>query len=288
MSASRSIRQYQSRLDRVVNYIYDHLDDDIDLNHLAEIACLSPYHWHRTYRGFKGETIKATVKRLRLHRAASQLVNTDMAIDKIVAQSGYSGMSAFSRAFATSYLMPPARYRATGKLSSFQSNIVQGEFGVHDQKKYEVELRDVGALNLVGLVHGGPYMEIGRAFEKLAVFGHEKGLFGPGTGSMALYFDDPDTVKTSELRSFAGMLEIRPTEIERPYERVVVEAGRFAVLRYNGPYSELPSVYNWFYGAWLPDADVEVRDAPCMEDYLNDPRRVAPNELLTDIFMPIK
>lgn len=131
-------------------------------------------------------------------------------------------------------------------------------------------------------------MEIGRAFEKLGVFGQEKGLFGPGSRSLAVYFDDPDTVKTSELRSFAGMLEIKPIEVEAPFERLVIDAGRFAVMTYKGPYSELPKAYNWLYGTWLPNAGVEVRDAVCFEDYLNDPRHVAPNDLLTDIFMPIK
>jgi len=36
---------YEVRFDRVLEYIYTHLDDDLDLNKLAEIACLSPYHW---------------------------------------------------------------------------------------------------------------------------------------------------------------------------------------------------------------------------------------------------
>jgi hypothetical protein len=47
MSASNARAAYEARFNRVTAYIYDHLDDDIDLNRLAEIACLSPYHWHR-------------------------------------------------------------------------------------------------------------------------------------------------------------------------------------------------------------------------------------------------
>jgi len=283
MDLSRVNSQYQTRMDRVTNYIYDHLDEDIDLNHLAEIACLSPYHWHRTYRGIKGETIKATVKRLRLHRAATQLANTKMSMSEIVAMSGYGSLSAFSRAFSASYAMPPVAYREVGKPSKFNAKIVLGETLMH-----EVELRDVEELTLVGLVHKGPYMEIGRAFEKLAVFGAKNKLFGPGMRSMALYMDDPDTVETKELRSFAGMLEINPVEVAAPFERKSVSAGRYAVMTFKGPYSELPSAYNWLFGTWLPSADVELREMPCMEDYLNDPRTVAPQELLTDIFMPIK
>ena len=49
---------YNDRLNRVTAYIYDHLDDEIDLNRLAEVACLSPYHWHRVYHALHGETIE--------------------------------------------------------------------------------------------------------------------------------------------------------------------------------------------------------------------------------------
>ena len=61
--------RYEARLSRVLDHIYDHLDEPLDIDRLAEIACLSPYHWHRIYQAMYGETIAATVRRLRLHRA---------------------------------------------------------------------------------------------------------------------------------------------------------------------------------------------------------------------------
>jgi AraC-like DNA-binding protein len=42
-----------ARLDRVTNYVFDHLDDTLDLNKLAEVARLSPYHWHRVYHAMR-------------------------------------------------------------------------------------------------------------------------------------------------------------------------------------------------------------------------------------------
>jgi AraC family transcriptional regulator len=40
---------YTTRLTRVTSFIYDHLDDDLELQSLADVAALSPYHWHRIY-----------------------------------------------------------------------------------------------------------------------------------------------------------------------------------------------------------------------------------------------
>ncbi len=90
---------YNDRLNRVTAYIYDHLDEDIDLNRLAEVACLSPYHRHRVYHALHGETIATTVRRLRLHRAAGFLAYSSMPMDEIAAKSGYSSVQAFPRAF---------------------------------------------------------------------------------------------------------------------------------------------------------------------------------------------
>ena len=54
---------YEERLNRVTAYIYEHLDDELDLIKLADIAFLSPYHFHRIYRAARGETIATTVRR---------------------------------------------------------------------------------------------------------------------------------------------------------------------------------------------------------------------------------
>ena len=88
------IRDYRARLERVRNYIRANLDRPLDLDELADIACLSRFHWHRTYRGLTGETVWQTVRRLRLHRAASDLVNGSDPIEAIAARSGYTNSRA--------------------------------------------------------------------------------------------------------------------------------------------------------------------------------------------------
>ena len=56
---------YAERLERVFRWLADHLDDTLDLIRLADVACLSPYHFHRVYRAMQGETAADTVRRLR-------------------------------------------------------------------------------------------------------------------------------------------------------------------------------------------------------------------------------
>ena len=69
---------YSDRLNRVLDYVHAHLEDDLSFDRMADVACLSPYHWSRIYSAMRGETIMATIRRLRLQRAAERLSNTDL------------------------------------------------------------------------------------------------------------------------------------------------------------------------------------------------------------------
>src|SRR5580693_1817830 len=109
MAKQQTLGSYQARLDRVVGHVYAHLDEDLRPEGLADIACLSPYHWHRIYVAMRGETIGATIRRLRLQRAADRLANSDLSLGTIAERAGYSGAIPSRAPFAR----PTARPRPT-------------------------------------------------------------------------------------------------------------------------------------------------------------------------------
>lgn len=283
MSRLKERIDYQERLNRVIGFIHDHLDEEIDLNRLADVACLSPYHWHRIYTAMNGETIAATVRRLRLHRAAGFLADTAMRIDTIAEKSGYGSVAAFSRAFTADYGMPPAQYRKEGAHAKFQA-----EARADDGAGFEVTIRTLPPLRLAALDHKGSYMEIGRAFEPLFGWFAARGLLGPTTRAIGVYYDDPFAVAEEDLRSRAGLAVDDGFILAPPLIETNIPGGRHAVLRHKGPYATMRSAYQWFFGAWLAQSGEEVEDAPVFEEYLNNPRDTAPGDLLTDIYLPLK
>lgn len=274
---------YEDRLNRVTDYIYEHLDEDIDLLRLADIACLSPYHWHRIYHAIRGETIAATVKRLRLHRAAGYLANTSKPLAEIAARSGYPNLQSFSRTFKATYGLPPAEYRRAGSHTKFA--VPQT---AKDNTMYDISLRDAGAVWAVGVDHVGSYMDVGRAFGRLYDCLGARGLFRPDMRMVGVYFDDPASVPEAELRSRACVTTAEPIPIEAPLVETPIAGGTFAVLLHKGPYADMRVAYNWLYGQWLPKSGREPGDAPVFEVYLNTPQDTAPTELLTEIWLPLK
>jgi AraC family transcriptional regulator len=88
MPRRATTESYARRLGKVAAHIAAHLDDPLDLDRLAGVACLSPYHFHRIYRALWGETAAETLSRLRLGRAAVQLLTTTEPMTQIARSAG--------------------------------------------------------------------------------------------------------------------------------------------------------------------------------------------------------
>jgi AraC family transcriptional regulator len=89
---------YRQRVIRVIEYIYNNLESDLSVDSLAEIAFMSPFHFHRIYRELARETVNATIRRLRLQQAAVELIRSKQPIARIAKRAAYGSQEAFSRA----------------------------------------------------------------------------------------------------------------------------------------------------------------------------------------------
>lgn len=273
MNRATTSDQYARRLRRVVEHIWRHLDEPLDLRRLAEVACLSPYHFHRIYCAGIGETASETLSRLRLQRASMELARGGDPIARIARRAGYASQPAFTRAFRAAYGDSPAAFRARRR----------------DNKGADpmpVEIQDRPALRIAAVMHRGPPSEIGRAFDRVVAWAGPRGLTGPSARGVAVYLDDMAITPPQEQRALAG-LTVGP-DVEGDETVAIHEApgGRYAVLRFKGPYAHLGRGYDELFD-WLLTSGEEPAHAPCLEVNLNDPRATPPEDLLTEICLPL-
>jgi AraC family transcriptional regulator len=283
MTRAQTQASYEARLNRVTDYLYEHLDDDIRPEQLAEVACLSAYHWHRIYTAMRGETLSVTIRRLRLQRAADRLANSDASIDAVAASAGYGSVDAFARAFKDVYGQTPAAYRTAGSHAAFKA-----ANRTRDAAGFPVTVETLPQLRCAGVAHVGSYMQIDRAMMRL--FGElgAHNLLTPEQRMIGVFLDDPGLVAESDLRSCACSPIAGDVVLVGPLEDMVLRGGLYARLRYQGPYADMRDAYRWLLGVWLPQSGHEPDDAPVFERYLNSPQHVPPSELLTDIHLPLK
>lgn len=274
---------YENRLLRVLDYIHDNPDGDLSLDALADVAAMSRFHWHRVFHGMTGETCAQATRRIRLHRAAAWLVQTDWPVDQIARRVGIPNRQSFTRIFREGFGMTPGRFRNQGALRPFLLRKDR-----KDLPMYNVELRDFPAKRLGAIAHRGAYLKVGKAFEKASALATTRNLWPHADGMMGIYYDDPNAVPEAELRSHAGIVLSGAATLPDEMEDIRIAPGRVAVLTYKGSYAGLKAAYDFLFGEWLPKSGEEPRDDPAMENYLNTPMDTAPEELLTEIILPIK
>lgn len=276
--------RYQERIRAVIEYIHEHHGENLSSDVLAEVAHLSPYHWHRIYKAITGESAAATVKRCRMHSAAATLIRTDMPVVEVGVSVGFPDVHSFTRTFKQFYGVAPGQFRAAQTEPDTTDNPAEPM----DSSEQAVRLINRPAARMIGQWHNGDYMAIGVTFEKVMAQCAIAGILPENPRTMGLYLADPEYVGEAELRSFAGVVVNDAVEVPEPLIVYEYPAGRFAVLTHHGPYALLSNSYDWLYCDWLPASGEAVRDQPCAEVYLNSPIDKPPQELRTEICMPVQ
>ncbi|WP_170419164.1 AraC family transcriptional regulator [Ruegeria atlantica] len=273
---------YEDRVLRVLAHIHDNPDGDLSLDALADVAAMSRFHWHRVFRAITGETCAQAVRRVRLHRAASWLVMSDMPVTRIATDIGYPNLKSFARAFSEAYGSSPAAFRKAGQFLPANPRFRTGDYPMHP-----VITRIEPARRVIALPHKGDYAQIGKSFEAFSALCESRQLWPQVGPVLGVYLDSPDDTPEDQLRSYAGAAFCGDTTPEG-MESLELSGGKTAVLTYKGPYSGIRAAYHSLFGNWLPTSGEEPADQPCFEIYLNNPRDTAPEDLLTEICLPLK
>lgn len=290
---------YITRMVNVVNYIQKNLDNELTLNELAQEANFSSYHFHRIFSGMLGESVKELVRRLRLERAAIQLRTSSASILEISLAAGYESDMAFSRAFKARSGVQPSKYRKSALIrfpclstSSVRyvtnEHITSFEPFIDKELNMNVAIKQIDETLVAYVSHQGDYKDCGHAWDTLCTTLAPEGLLGGDAKMIGVSYDDPEVIAV-ELRRYEACIsvdEVFSTSSEVGFK--TLSGGRYAVTTHIGPYDKLNETYQKFFGQWLSQSDYESADKPCLEIYLNDPESTEPDELITDIYLPLK
>jgi AraC family transcriptional regulator len=281
------------------------------IDELASIANFSKAHFMRVFASMVGETVGEHLRRLRLERAAGELLRTNHQVIRIALRCGYQAHEPFTRAFTEHFGMSPSAYRAlihpTGPIASrplipahphAPSHVYYGGEQVSHSfvpifrrsSMFEVTVTSSPARRLFAVHHRGPYNEISKAFGKLGAWAGPRGYFGPGTECIGVYHDSPKDIEPSKLRSDACLTAPSTVGADEASGISILElpAGTYAVGVFKGPYTRLGEAWDWLYGSWLAGSGHEPAEAPAFEVYLNNPQHVNPEECLTALHVPLK
>ena len=102
----------RERVKRVCDYIEAHLDDRLTLNEIARVACLSTYHFSRSFKQAVGVGLRRYIMQRRVERAKTLLRRTDQPLSWVAQEAGFTDQSHFTGEFRRQIGVTPGRFRA--------------------------------------------------------------------------------------------------------------------------------------------------------------------------------
>ncbi len=316
--------EYRQRLNRVVDYIDTHLEEELSLARLADEANFSKYHFHRIFSSSIGETLGAYIQRLRLERAAGYLgSDRNRTVTEIALDLGFSSPAVFSRAFRDYFGMSPSRWRDGGHaehskncklqsnryqpLSSYrQATQVKSSYTqlknhewrifmktAQNQLEYTVAVSEQPEKTVAYVRHTGPYAGDEGLFEEL--FGRlmrwagPRNLFDPEKSEMiTIYHDSPEITEEEKLRISVCLTVPPKTEVTGEIGKMTMPAGRYARAEFLLSPEQYGDAWNSLFAGWLPESGYQCAEGPCYEVYLNDPNEHPEGKHQVAICLPVK
>lgn len=287
---------YKQKLDCVVDYIHTHLEEELTLEILAKVAAVSPYHFHRVFRGFFNETLGEFLLRIRMEKSIQLIIKKRYSILEIALSVGFTNASSFSRAFKRYFGMKPSDVlkknpainsnlstlnRKYGKALRPSDLYSSGSSNTLGEYKMEVKIVQKPALDIIGLECSLAHESSMDTWLKLYRWYQEnKGSHISSFKGVGIYKDDPSFTPEEKCRALQCLIVDKPVVLQAPFITSTIPAGTYAITRYtirkedegkwgdeNFEAEEFHQKIKEFTETWLAHSGYEADNYPFMMFY---------------------
>lgn len=280
---------YKQRIEKVIDYIGEHLDKELVLDKLYHIACFSKYHFHRLFTAHTGVSLKSYIKWLKLKRAAHQLImQKEDTIINIALDAGFESHEAFSRVFKQTCGQSPSSFRNNANWHTWEKPPYSQH--IKGKKIMTTTIKKLPSKRLAVMEHHDDPMKLSVTLDKLISWAQAQPIDvkpKPGEAFGFGYRDPRDTPPEEWRFDLALTVPEKFTLSKEVTERTLPE-GRYAVTTHKGSHRNIGDTIYELYRNWLPKSGEELGDLPCIFCYHNFDPEIAESELLTEIWILLK
>ena len=289
---------YRARIQKSLEFIDSHLYEKFTASDVAQVASFSEFHFHRLFRAYTSESIHQYVSSRRLEKAAQILLeDPTIRLLDLAVEVGFETHSAFSRAFKQAYGVSPTQFKKLEQPPTTHRPIKQSQqmnapssMVTGEPVPLTPQIRHMPQLHFsyriaTGVVSGHFFEDVRPSpeFDDLVGYMNENLI-----GFISAFPASPQSLNDLSVQVWYGGLFTKKTANHFEEHAMQFEAGRWAVFEYMGSYEYLHQVWSQIYRGWLPTSGYTLRDALPFESYLNNPQAVLPENLLTEIWLPIE
>lgn len=275
-------------ISQVAQYIYDHSEEAINIEGLADYAGFSKYHFNRLFFAATGFQLGDFIKRQKLEKAMFLLQNGGNNILDVALSAGYDSPSSFTRAFKTNFGCTPTDI-LNGKSPL---NVRAGNLPPKKLAKNTALVptwRDLSDTNIWGL-YGTGFTEqsfsnvAGQLYQRLAELAEP--LDFSELQPIGVAIDNPWVGEQTQSQFFAGF--VKGLTQAQQLDSYTLHAGRYACFTHKGPHSTMWQTISQVYAHWVLPNQIRLKDQHIVQYYLNNPADTPPQELITELYFAVE
>ena len=267
--------EWVERLNQSMNYIEEHLTDEIDYEQLGRIACCSAYHYQRMFTYMAGISLAEYIRRRKMSLAAVDLQGGNSRIIDIAEKYGYHSPTAFNRAFQSFHGVAPSSVKNEGvSVKSFSPIVFRIAVKGATEMNYRIETKD--AFRIVG-VSVSLYKDIEKNFTVIPPKWQEISMNGTLQRLIGMMDTPPIGVlgvsTCNDAESWRYYIAVSTSQAKDDLEEYIVPTATWAIFSGTGTNQSIQELEQRIITEWLPTSGYEYANAPDIEVYLNpDPQ----------------
>ena len=278
----------QEILNKSIEYILNHLEDNLTVQQVAEQFHFSEYYFNREFRKYTGESVYAFMKRQKINQSAMEMkVDPKISITDAGEKYGYSA-SNYSSAFKASKKISPVTFRKTAH-EQVSSNPFQPEkieyFGTYEEYQKNILIQEIDDIDVLYERFIGNYGDLKSVWYDF-MDRHAEVLEKHQT-MIERFYDDPKVVEVNQcicdlclpVTSFEG------NKLSDSIEVTTIAGGKFAVYRYTGKIDNIYTTLQGIFSIWLPQSDYKMDERYGLNIYRKVNR--AMDQVVMDLYIPV-
>lgn len=293
MKGAPYLKQYPL-IQKAIEYIESHLDENINLNDVSRATGYSYYHMTRIFTAVLGESVGHYIKRRKLYKASEKLIYSNQKVIDIAIDCGFESAEAFSRAFKSVFNKSPIEYRKTGLnlvLNTKKEISPKDVFHIANNISHSPKIFHIEEITIVGIkeVTSLSDNKIPKLWQQLHqnykdLYDSKEIGYSICETQNTIYTKDGDVLFSVMVGyPISNFKKIPPT-----LSKKIITGGKYAVFTHYGTLEYLYQTYQYIFGTWLQTSKETLDDREDFEVYdkeiisFDDPHNIV------KLFIPIK
>ena len=258
-----------------IAYIEEHLEDKIDLEEVARIACCSVYHYQRLFYCLTNMTVGEYIRKRRLSEAALYLQQSNVKIIDLALKYQYSSPAAFTRAFTGLHGNTPNKAKKKGTNLKLFSRIsfqitIKGENVMNYRIEEKEAFRVIGIKEKISTAGGQNFVQVPKFWQRACANGqYEEVIARRMIGSNVVY----GICTNFGAESFEYYIAVRnDKEMDKKIEELIIPASKWVVFTCD-KLEEIQQTFKRLYSEWFPSSGYEHAGTPEVECYYDEGER---------------